>query len=103
MRRRAIVLRRVLVRRVVAASDVTALEAEPEVHPGISRGEALLAAVRCVRAVIARLAEMRAELRHHLSLRFRRLRVVTQARVAASDADIGGRGRRRGTGTRGPR
>lgn len=70
MRGRPVMLRRMFVRRVVAASDVAAFEAEPKVHPRVSRGEAFLASVRRVRTVIPRFAKMRAELlRHGLSLR----------------------------------
>jgi len=71
MRRRAVVLRGVLVLRVVATSDVAAFEAKPKMDPGVSRGEALFASVRCVRAVVARATEVNAKsLRHLLSLRY---------------------------------
>ena len=71
MRCRAIVLRRVLIRRVVAASDMTALEAKAEMDPLIAGGETLLAAIRSVRAVVPRSAEVSTQRwRHHLSLRY---------------------------------
>jgi hypothetical protein len=58
-------LRRVLIGGVVAAAYVTALETEPKVDPRVSGGEAFLAAVRSVRAVIARSTEVSAQrLRH---------------------------------------
>jgi hypothetical protein len=67
---RAVVLRRVLVRGVVAASDVAALETQTEVDPGITRSETFFAALRRIRAVIPRATEMSANrLRHHASLR----------------------------------
>jgi len=70
MRRRPVVLCRVLIRRVVAASDVTALQAQPEMDPGVTGGETFLAAVRRVWAVVPRLTEMSTELLgHHVSLR----------------------------------
>jgi len=58
MLRRVVVLRRVLVRRVVAAADVPAFEAQAKVDPRISGGEAFLAALRCIGLVIARSTEM---------------------------------------------
>jgi len=71
MRCRAVVLRRVLIRGVVAASDVTALEAEAEMDPLIAGGETFLAAVRSVRAVVPRSAEVSTQRWwHHLSLRY---------------------------------
>ena len=71
MRRGAIVLRRVLIRRVVAASDVTALETKPQMDPRVARGETFLAAVRSVRAMILCSTEVRTEgLRHQVSLRY---------------------------------
>ena len=64
-------LRRVLVGGVVAAPDVTAFETEPKVDPRISAGEAFLAAVRSVGAVIARSPEMSAQrLGHQVSVRY---------------------------------
>src|SRR4051812_32728613 len=71
MGRRAVVLRRVLIRRVVAAADVAALETEAEMDPRITCRETLLAALRCIRAVIPRATKMNAKrLRHVLSLRY---------------------------------
>lgn len=71
MRCRAVVLRRVLVRGVVAAADVAALETEPEMDPRIPGRETFLAAVRGIRAVIPRAAEVSAKrLRHRQSLRY---------------------------------
>jgi hypothetical protein len=55
MRRRAVMLRRVRVRRVIAAPDVTAVETEAKVHPFVTAVEALLAAARRVRLAIPRL------------------------------------------------
>jgi hypothetical protein len=52
------VLRRVLVRRVVAAADVAALEAEPKVDPLIPGGKTFLAALWRVRTVVARASEV---------------------------------------------
>jgi hypothetical protein len=71
MGRRAVVLRRVLVRGVVAAADVAALETESEVDPGITALKTLLAALRRIGAVIPRTTKMNAvRLRHHPSLRY---------------------------------
>ena len=71
MARSAVVLRRVLVRRVVAAADVAALETEAEVDPRISGREALLAAIRCVRPMVFGPAQVSAQrLRHEFSLRY---------------------------------
>jgi len=53
VRRSAVVLGGVLVLGVVAASDVSALQAEPEMHPRVTGGETFLAAIRGVRAVVA--------------------------------------------------
>src|SRR5690349_3897881 len=57
------VLGRVLVLRAVAASDVTAHEAEAKVHPGVAGGEAFLAS-GCARRDVARLAYVAAVARH---------------------------------------
>jgi hypothetical protein len=71
MGRGAVVLRRVLIRRVVAASDMTAFETQAEMNPLIAGGETLFAAVRSVRAVVPRLTEVSAQLLgHHISLRY---------------------------------
>ena len=70
MLRRVVVLRRVLVRRVVAAADVPAFKTEAKVDPRISAGEAFLAALRCIGLVVARSTEMRAKsLGHRTSVR----------------------------------
>jgi hypothetical protein len=61
------VLRRVFVRRVVAAADVAALKTEPQVDPLVSRSKTFLASVRRVRPVIPRLTEVNAELLTHIS------------------------------------
>src|SRR6266481_7807458 len=62
------VLRRVLVRRIVAAADVTASHAEPEVDPLVSRVEAFLAASAArldrVAARSGQLLQMSAQFRH---------------------------------------
>jgi len=58
MRCRAVVLRGVLVRRVIATPDVAALEAEPEMNPGVSRRETLLAAIGRLRTVVPGSTEM---------------------------------------------
>src|SRR5207248_7866648 len=66
-----VVLRRGLIRRVVAASDMTAFQTQPEMDPRVTGGETFLAAVRRVRAVVPRLAEVSTELLGHpLSLRY---------------------------------
>jgi hypothetical protein len=65
--RRVVVLRRVFVGGVIAASDVTAFEAEPQVDPGVAGGEAFLASVRCIRAVVAGFSEMSTEGGGHVS------------------------------------
>jgi hypothetical protein len=52
MRRRMKVLRRVLVLRRVATPDVAARQAEAQVHPSISHGEAFFAALRVWRNVL---------------------------------------------------
>jgi hypothetical protein len=68
---RAVVLRGVFVRGVIAAADVTALETEAEMDPGVTGRETLLAALRSIRAVIPRATKMSANrLRHHPSLRY---------------------------------
>src|SRR6185295_8340709 len=59
---RVVVLRGVLVRRVIAASDVAAGKAETQVHPGVPALEALLAATRRIRRVVLRRPQVRAEL-----------------------------------------
>src|SRR5437867_9355728 len=58
MRRRAEVLRGVLVRRVVAAADVSAFEAQPKVDPLIPGREALLAPLWRVWPMITRSTEV---------------------------------------------
>src|SRR3989442_14567786 len=68
VRCRAVVLRGVLVRRIVAATDGAAFEAEPEVDPRVSGGETLLAAVRRVRTVVSGSTQVRAELLGHPSI-----------------------------------
>src|SRR5438445_519188 len=71
VRCRPIVLRCVLIRRVVAASDVATLETEPKVDPAVAGGETFLATLRRIRAVVPRLTEVNAQrLRHLLSLRY---------------------------------
>ena len=71
MGRGAIVLRRVLIRRVVAASDMTALETEAEMNPLVAGGKTLFATVRGVRAVVPCSTEVSAQrLRHNVSLRY---------------------------------
>ena len=67
----AIVLRRVRVGGVVAASDVAALETEAEMNPGVARREAFLAAIWGIRAMIPGAAKMSAHrLCHDPSLRY---------------------------------
>ena len=56
-----IVFRRVLVRRRVAAADVTAFEAQSQVHPSIAGGETFFAAVRRGRFAIELLRSDRAQ------------------------------------------
>src|SRR2546422_6987751 len=58
------VLRGVPIGRVVAAADVTALEAEPQVHPLVAARQTLLTAVRRLRLDVADLREMLAWLGH---------------------------------------
>jgi len=71
MRSRPVVLCRVLIRRVVTAPDMAALETEAEMNPLIAGGETFFAAVRSVRTVIPRATEVSTQgLRHHLSLRY---------------------------------
>jgi hypothetical protein len=71
VRRASVVLRGVLIRGVVAASNVAALQAEPKMDPRITRGETLLAAIRSVRAMVSRATQMSAlGLRHLVSLRY---------------------------------
>ena len=71
MSRGAIVLRRVLVRRVVAAADAAALETESKVDPRVTGRETFLAALRRIRAVVPRATKMNANrLRHVPSLRY---------------------------------
>ena len=61
----------VLVLGVVAASDVSAFQAEPEMHPRVTGGETFLAAVRSLRAVVPGSTEMSAQrLWHETSLRY---------------------------------
>ncbi len=57
-------LRRVPVGRVVAATDVTALEAEPQMHPLIAARQTFLATVRRLGLNDANLREMFALLGH---------------------------------------
>jgi hypothetical protein len=67
----SVVLRRVLIRRVVATTDVTAFQTQPEMDPRVTGGETFLATVRRVRAVLPRLTEVSAQsLGHALSLRY---------------------------------
>jgi hypothetical protein len=60
--------------RVVAAADVTALEAEPQVHPLIAARQTLLTTVRRLRLDVADLREVLALLGHARKL-FRSLLV----------------------------
>ena len=62
MRRGTVVLRGMSVRRVVAAPNVTAAEAQTKMHPGVPARQTLFAATRGVRGVILRRSQMRAEL-----------------------------------------
>jgi len=57
-------LRGVPIDRVVAAADVTALEAEPEVHPLVAARQTLLATIRRLCLDVADLREMLALLGH---------------------------------------
>ena len=52
MLRRVVVLGGVLVLRRIAAADMTALEAEPQVHPGVTDGQAFLATLRRIRFTV---------------------------------------------------
>src|SRR5687767_8554280 len=63
------VLRGMLLRRTVAAADVAALQAEPEVKPPGSGLETLLAAIRRAGSDVAHVVEMGACWRHRSSLR----------------------------------
>ena len=71
MRRGAVVLRRVLIRRVVTASDMATFETQAEMNPLVAGGETFFAAVRSVRAVVPCSTEVSAQrLRHNVSLRY---------------------------------
>ena len=58
------VLRGVAVGRIIAAPDVTALEAEPQVHPLVAAHQTFLAAIGRLRVDVADLREMLALLGH---------------------------------------
>jgi len=71
VRCRAVVLGGVLVLGVVAASDVSAFQAEPEMHPRVTGGETFLAALRSFRAVVPGSTKMNAQRWwHKISLRY---------------------------------
>ena len=71
MRRGAVVLRRVLIRRVVTASDMATFETQAEMNPLIAGSETLFATVRGVRTVVPCSTEVSAQrLRHNVSLRY---------------------------------
>ena len=55
------VLGGVLVLRRIAAADMTAFEAQPQVHPGVTHGQAFLATVRRIRFTVQDLRRDRAE------------------------------------------
>ena len=57
-------LRRVPILRIIAAADVAALEAEPQVHPLVAARQTLLAPVRRFRLDVANLRQMLALLSH---------------------------------------
>ena len=61
------VLGRMFVRRAVAAADVTAIEAQPEMHPPTMHLEALFTSIRRERLNVTNLAEMCAVLGSHLN------------------------------------
>ena len=55
---------RVLVRRIIAATDMTAFHAQSEMHPPRTGGETLFTALRRVRRICLYMVEMRALLGH---------------------------------------
>ena len=63
MFRPVIVLRRVLVFRRIATPDVAALEAQPQMHPAVADGQALLASIGRVGFALKLLRRDGAEMR----------------------------------------
>ena len=61
MLRPVIVLRGVLVFRRIATPDVAALETQPQMHPGVTAGQALLASIGSIGFTLIQLRGDRAE------------------------------------------
>ena len=61
MSRRAEVLRGMTVLRVIAAADMTALQTQPKMNPGVAAGQTFFAAIGRVRRVVASLDQVLAD------------------------------------------
>ena len=77
--RLVVMLRRVPIRRVVAAAHVTTAQAQAQMHPFATQAEAFLTAIRRARAYIADLSEMRTR----YGLLSTRRELLSEARLTA--------------------